>query len=500
MPWSNEPFDIVIVGGGINGVSIARDAAGRGLRVLLCEKGDLASGTSSASSKLIHGGLRYLEHYAFGLVRESLKEREVILRAAPHIVSPLQFILPHMPGIRSTWMVRLGLFLYDHLGARELLPASGAVDLISHEAGAILQHQFVKGFTYSDCWVKDARLVILNAMDAERLGAIICPRTACKSATREEGYWDIELVNEEGQSQHIQAQVLVNATGPWANQFLEETLHTRKEPNFRLVKGSHIIVPRLHTHNSAYMLQNTDKRVIFMLPFEEDFTLIGTTDVEYLGKPEDAVITDAEIQYLCDAVNRYLARPVTPSDVVASYAGVRPLYEKSKKAAAKASRDYSLEWKDFKGTAPLLNVWGGKLTTYRRLGQEATNKIASYLHCQAPDWTHKTPLPGGNIPHGNVAAYAESIRETYPWLPEALARRYVSHYGTFCHKILQEASSLRGLGRDISEGFHLYEAEIAYLKKYEWAKTAEDILKRRTWLGVRVPKSTYQLLEDYLKR
>jgi glycerol-3-phosphate dehydrogenase len=444
-------YDLLVVGGGINGAGIARDAAGRGLSVLLCEQDDLAAHTSSASTKLIHGGLRYLEYYEFGLVRKSLREREVLLHAAPHIIRPLSFVMPHNPGLRPAWLIRAGLFLYDHLGKRELLPGSQGVDLRTHAAGQPLKPEFTKGFTYSDAWVEDARLVVINALDAAERGARILPRT-------------------RGMSSHR---------------------------HLRLAKGSHIVVRRLFEHDHAYLLQNPDKRILFAIPFERDFTLLGTTDVEYEGDPSDASITDPEIAYLCEMANRYFSRGISPADVVWSYSGVRPLLADHAANLSAVTRDYLLECDATSERAPLLSVFGGKITTCRLLAEEALDLLAQSLSHMKAAWTANAPLPGGDIPNADFAGFFTDFRRSAPWLPEALARRYARAYGTRVDRLLAGARSLTQLGEDYGGG--LYDAEIDYLTSQEWARTAEDILWRRSKLGLHVAPETARRLAEKLR-
>ena len=486
-------YDLLVIGGGINGAGIARDAAGRGLSVLLCEQDDLAAHTSSASTKLIHGGLRYLEYFEFGLVRKALQEREVLLRAAPHIIRPLSFVMPHTPGLRPAWLVQAGLFLYDHLGKRQLLPASQRVDLRSHAAGQALRPQFTRGFTYADAAVDDARLVVLTALDACERGARILTRTRCVSARRHADLWDVKLQPAGSAAQPaaerlVRCRALVNAAGPWAMNILHESLGMSPRPHLRLGKGSHIVVRRLFEHDHAYLLQNPDKRILFAIPFERDFTLIGTTDVEYVGDPADASITGTEISYLCEMANRYFAQGISPSDVVWSYSGVRPLLADDQQNLSAVTRDYLLECDAISQRAALLSVFGGKITTFRRLAEEALALLAPGLPHMKPAWTASAPLPGGNIPDANFDAFLAAFRQSQPWLPESLARRYARAYGTRVHTLLAGARRPADLGEEFGEG--LYEAEIDYLVRQEWAQTAEDILWRRTKLGLHVSPAT----------
>jgi len=492
-------YDLVIIGGGINGAGIARDAAGRGLSVLLCEQHDLAAHTSSASTKLIHGGLRYLEYYEFGLVRKALQEREVLLRAAPHIIRPLSFVMPHNPGLRPTWMIRAGLFLYDHLGKRELLPASESVDLRTHAAGQPLKPELTNGFIYSDAWVEDARLVVLNALDAAERGAKILPRTRCISARRYADMWDVTLQPADGHpAQVVRCHALVNAAGPWVVNFLHDSLGMTSRRHLRLAKGSHIVVRRMFEHDHAYLLQNADKRVLFAIPYEREFTLIGTTDVEYQGDPADASITDEEVAYLCDMANRYFARSISSADVVWSYSGVRPLLADNATDLDAVTRDYLLECDATSERAPLLCVFGGKITTYRRLAEEALDLLTLSLSHMKAAWTADAALPGGDIPNADFDGFLAGFRRSTPWLPEVLARRYARAYGTRIDRLLAGARSVAELGEDFGGG--LYGAEIDYLVSQEWAQTADDILWRRSKLGLHVGVETVRRLEKRLER
>jgi glycerol-3-phosphate dehydrogenase len=492
-------YDLLIIGGGINGAGIARDAAGRGLSVLLCEQDDLAAHTSSASTKLIHGGLRYLEYYEFGLVRKSLQEREVLLRAAPHIVRPLSFVMPHDPGLRPAWVIRAALFVYDHLGKRELLPGSQSVDLRTHAAGQPLKPELTQGFMYTDAWVEDARLVVLNALDASERGARILPHTRCVFARRDADLWDVTLQPAgDRPAQVVRCRALVNAAGPWVVNVLRESLGMTSRRALRLAKGSHIIVRRMFEHDHAYLLQNPDKRILFAIPYERDFTLLGTTDVEYEGDPAVVSITDAEIAYLCEMANRYFAHGISPTDVISSYSGVRPLLADDAANLSAVTRDYLLESDATSERAPLLSVFGGKLTTYRRLAEEALDLLAQSLPKMKTAWTANAPLPGGDIPNADFEVFLADFRRSAPWLPEALARRYARAYGTRVDRLLSGARSLSELGEDLGGG--VYGAEIDYLLSQEWARTAEDILWRRSKLGLHVSPETTQRLAERLAR
>lgn len=482
-PATDACVDLLVVGGGINGAGIARDAAGRGLSVLLCEQGDLAGATSSASTKLIHGGLRYLEYYEFRLVREALQEREVLLRAAPHIIRPQRFILPHDPGMRPAWLVRLGLFLYDHLGRRERLPGSSGVDLRRDPAGAPLRPGITRGFAYSDCWVEDSRLVVLAAIDARERGARILTRTRLERAGREGDGWRAHLRSmTDGTPLTVQARALVNAAGPWVEEVDRIRLGHAAAKTVRLVKGSHIVVPRLFDGDHAYIVQNDDRRIVFAIPYEGAFTLIGTTDVDYAGDPAEAAIDDGEIAYLCRAVSRWFARPVTPADVVWNYSGVRPLFDDhSHGSAAAATRDYVLDL-DTAGGVPLLSVFGGKITTFRRLAEEAVDRLCGPLGCRAGAWTAGAPLPGGDMAGAEFAPFLAHARTRWPWLPDGLCGRLAHAYGTRMERIIGTATRLDGLGADLGGG--VTEAELEYSVDQEFTRTGDDFLWRRSKLGL----------------
>jgi glycerol-3-phosphate dehydrogenase len=489
--------DLLIVGGGINGTGIARDAAGRGLRVLLVEQADLASATSSASTKLIHGGLRYLEYYEFRLVREALIEREVLLANAPHIIRPLTFVLPHERSLRPAWMIRLGLFLYDHLGGRERLPASRGRNLRRDPVGAPLKPDFTKGFSYSDCWVEDARLVVLNAIDARERGARILTRTRCIAARRVGAHWEAIIENLlTREQQTVRAHALVNAAGPWAASFIDAALGVDRRHRLRLVKGSHIVVPRLYEGDHAYILQNDDRRIVFTIPYEQRYTLIGTTDVPYEGDPAAVAIAPAEIDYLCRAVNRYFSRPVAPVDVVWTYAGVRPLYDDEAEDASAVTRDYVLELDVAGNTAPVLSIFGGKITTYRRLAEHAMEKLGGHFPQGKPAWTKSAPLPGGDIANADFARFLTACGTRWPWLPTHLLRRYARAYGTRIERILADANGINDLG--LHFGDDLYGREVEYLIEQEWAMATDDILWRRSKLGLHLSPETIASLTHWL--
>ena len=494
----DRQLDVLVIGGGINGVGIARDLVGRGLSVLLCEQDDLASHTSSASSKLIHGGLRYLEYYEFRLVSKALAEREVVLRAAPHIVKPLRFVMPHVPTLRPAWMIRLGLLLYDHLdmGKRKLLPGSRGVDLRKHPAGAPLVSELTKGFMYSDAWVDDARLVVLNAMDAAERGADIRTRTRCVSARRDGDQWRATLRSTiDGSESSVRARCLVNAAGPWVAAFLDDAVRLERHLNIRQVKGSHIVVPKLFDHEDAYIFQNTDKRIVFAIPYEREYTLIGTTDLDYDDDPAAVEITDDEMRYLCDLANRFFRNKISPDDIVWSYSGVRPLVDDDADDVSAVTRDYLLDL-DTDG-APIISVFGGKLTTFRKLAEEVVDKLTPVLGIDKPAWTsNHAPLPGGDIENADFHGFLSEFRRAHSWLPPELAERYARAYGTLARELVGDAGGLADLGEDLGDG--LYEAEVDYLVRREWARTAEDILWRRSKLGLHVSQGTVDRLEARL--
>lgn len=508
---TSEIYDIAIIGGGINGCGIARDAAGRGLSVFLAEQHDLASGTSSASTKLIHGGLRYLEHYEFQLVRESLQERETLWAMAPHLIAPLRFVLPHHKNLRPAWLIRLGLFLYDHLGGRKRLPASRGFVLNQNDVGAPLKPSFTRAFEYSDCRVDDARLVVLNAMDAADRGAHIHVRTKVVSASRIsstpgtnstsgiDDVWTVETKNEiTGKTASIKARILINASGPWVSDVIGVVNSTHVPSTAKLVKGSHIVVPSQFSHDKAYIFQNADDRIIFAIPYEEDFTLIGTTDIDYQGDPAAASISEQEIDYLCNAANEYFTRQIAAPDVVWSYAGVRPLYDNGAGSAQKTTRDYVLDV-DKSGhpeTAVALNIFGGKITTYRYLAEDVLKKLAPWLPRKTAPWTAGQPLPGGDFPVDAVPEVAATLRAQYPNLDGRLLTRLSRSYGTRAQHILGDKIAMSDLGTHF--GADLYQCEVAYLMAEEWAITADDILWRRSKLGLRLFDQEVRDLEDWM--
>ena len=491
-------YDIAVIGGGVNGCGIARDAAGRGLSVYLAEKNDLAGGTSSASTKLIHGGLRYLEYYAFRLVRESLIEREVLLAMAPHIIWPLRFVLPHQKGLRPVWLIRLGLFLYDHLGGRKLLPASRLVDLRRDPAGEPLKPLFTKGFEYSDCWVDDARLVVLNAVDAGRRGADVRTRTEVVSAIRERDHWKLETRDGvTGHTATIYARVLVNASGPWISEVITRRISADAKARTRLVKGSHIVVPKLFRHGRAYIFQNADRRIIFAIPYERDFTLIGTTEIDFEGDPQSARASAEEITYLCEAASEYFSSPIEPAAVVWSYAGVRPLYDDGHASARETTRDYVLDLQGGNGEPELLDIFGGKITTYRHLAEEALKKLEDRFPAMGPPWTRGAVLPGGEFGIGGFEALVEDLEREYPMIDATVMRRLAHSYGTCVRNMLAGVRSVDDLGVHFGAG--LFQREVEYSIRTEWAMTAEDILWRRSKLGLRLTAAEAAGLSEWIK-
>jgi len=490
-------YDLVVIGGGINGCGIARDAAGRGLSVLLCERDDLGGATSSASTKLIHGGLRYLEHHEFRLVREALREREVLLRAAPHIIRPLRIVLPHHAGLRPRWLLRLGLFVYDHLGGGRTLPATRGVDLRRDPAGAVLKPELDFAFEFSDCWADDSRLVVINAVDARARGANISPRTRCIAAERRGDVWSLTLERTDtGARSTVSARALVNASGPWVGDVLRRVVRADRPAQVRLVKGSHIVVPRLFAHDRAYMFQNADGRIVFAIPFEQDFTLIGTTDQDFVGDPAMAAAEPGEIAYLCATASQYFRAPVRPEAVVWTYSGVRPLYDDGASMAQDATRDYVLELDAAAGQAPLLSVFGGKITTYRRLAEAALARLSGHLPMRAA-WTATARLPGGDLPAGGAAVLAQAVRAAHPALSDGHVRRLVGAYGTRVEMLLSHARA-DDLGQLF--GADLTEAEVDYLIAEEWARTASDVLWRRSKLGLRLTAAQAATLEAWMAR
>ena len=494
-------YDLAIIGGGINGCGIARDAAGRGLRVYLCERADLASGTSSASTKLVHGGLRYLEQYKFRLVHEALMEREVLWSIAPHIVWPLRFVLPHHRKMRPAWLLRLGLFLYDYLGGRKKLPPTRTLRLHHDAVGAILKPEFSRGFEYSDCWVEDSRLVVLNARDAADHGATIALHTSCGAARREGERWVIELRDHvTGQRQMIRARALVNAAGPWVSIVSRAVIGSNTPATVRLVQGSHIVVRRLYRHDGCYIFQNADNRIFFLIPYERDFTLIGTTDQDFKGDPTGIKASSNEIKYLCEATSAYLRQSITPDMVVWSYSGVRPLFDDGSIAAQKATRDYVLKLDAPARMAALVSVFGGKITTYRRLAEAALTLLAPHLPAapgRKPGWTGQQTLPGGDFPMDEFDAHLRSAAVRYKFVPEAILRRLFRAYGTRIDVLLAGASSLDDLGQQFGAGLTL--AELRYLAHHEWARSAQDVVWRRTKLGLQLSPGQIATIDSAMR-
>jgi glycerol-3-phosphate dehydrogenase len=494
----NSVIDLLVVGGGINGAGIARDASGRGLSVLLVEQDDLASHTSSASTKLIHGGLRYLEYYEFRLVREALMERERLLQIAPHIIWPLEFVLPHDAGMRPAWMIRAGLFLYDHLARRNRLPASKAVRLATHDAGAALNPGFSKGFTYADCWVDDSRLVVLNARDAAARGARIRTRTKLVSARRQGDVWVAELEDRfTGRRESVAARAMVNAAGPWVETVLKDGLGKSSTQSVRLIKGSHVVVPRLYAGEHAYILQNADKRIVFAIPYESAFTLIGTTDIAFDGEPGHVAASEDEVVYLCESVNRYFRTQLSAQDVVHCYSGVRPLYDDHSANASAVTRDYVLHTEGGDGVPPLLSVFGGKITTFRRLAEHALEKLMPLLgRSVGSSWTATSPLPGGDMGGLTPWEYASELKLRHPHLPGDLLERFARSYGSVAEVVLDGARSVEDLGADFGGG--VTEREVEYLVHQEWACDATDVLWRRSKRGLHCSENTIVRIDEFV--
>jgi len=512
-----NPVDLFIIGGGINGCGIARDAAGRGLSVRLAEMGDLAQATSSSSTKLFHGGLRYLEYFEFRLVREALAERETLLVAMPHISWPMRFVLPYhadmrfesatptskllglfmpwMKGRRPAWLIRLGLFLYDNLGGRKILPGTRTLDLTRDPAGKPLKPKFRRAYEYSDCWVEDSRLVVLNARDAEARGAQIMVGTNVLSATRDGALWRIVTEGPAGRAEHL-ARGLVNAGGPWVEDVIRNTIRINSSEGVRLVRGSHIVTKRLFDHDRCYFFQGEDGRIIFAIPYEQDFTLLGTTDHDHQGAPGTPVCTPEEQDYLLDFASKYFAEPVTRADVVWTYSGVRPLYNDGAKSATAATRDYVLSLNGEPGQAPLLNVFGGKITTYRRLAESALEKLTPFFPQATGKWTARVPMPGGDFPYDGVADLTARLKAAHPYLTDYWAGRLIRAYGTEAVTVLGSAKTADGLGRDF--GGTLTEAEVRWLMTREYARSADDIVWRRSKLGLRMTKDKIAALAVFM--
>jgi len=520
-PEQNQISDLFIIGGGINGCGIARDASGRGLSVTLVEMNDLASATSSSSTKLFHGGLRYLEYLEVRLVRESLKERETLLRAMPHISWPMRFVLPYhknmryegdspvsrilnivMPwtkGQRPAWLIRLGLFLYDHLGGRKILPSTSSLDLKTDPVGVPLQEHFKQAYEYSDCWVDDSRLVVLNARDAHKRGANILTRCKAISAKREGGLWVIEILDQiTGKTALFKARMLVNAGGPWVQDIIKNTAQIKSKDGIRLVRGSHIVTKKLFDHDKCYIFQGEDGRIMFAIPYENDFTLIGTTDVDHPNADSNPECTEEEIKYICTFASKYFKTPVTPDQVVWSYSGVRPLYNDGSNSATAATRDYTLKLDQDSGEAPLLNIFGGKITTYRRLAESALEKIKPFFSDVGEPWTAGVPLPGGDFPVDGVEVLIKSLMNSYPYLSQKWAQRMIRSYGTEAHNILLNSTSENDLG--INFGATLTEQEVVWLKDNEFAQSTDDVIWRRSRLGLHMNDDEIQALDNWMRK
>ncbi|MCA0433593.1 MAG: glycerol-3-phosphate dehydrogenase [Proteobacteria bacterium] len=487
-------YDLFVIGGGINGCGIARDAAGRGLSVFLAEQNDLASGTSSASTKLIHGGLRYLEHYEFRLVREALIEREVLLKSAPHIIWPLRFVLPHHDGLRPRWLIRTGLFLYDHLGGRKILPPTASLDLTTNPVGAALKPEFTRGYEYSDCWVEDARLVALSARDAAARGATIRTRTRVTSARRENGKWTVEI-DSNGQKETVTATALVNSAGPWVSQVLGEVVGRNDPDRIRMVKGSHLVVEKLYDHDRCYIFQNADGRICFAIPYEQNYTLIGTTDQDHKGDPGKPQISEAETDYLLKAVSEYFRKPVTREQIRWSYAGIRPLYDDGASKAQEATRDYVLKLDRPEGQPPVLSVFGGKITTARKLAESVLLELKPFFPQMKPAWTASSTLPGGDISYDEVEKRIDELQRSYSFLKPQIVRRLFRAYGTEVEGMLSGARFAADLGQFFGP---ISEREIEHLKSKEWARSADDILWRRSKLGLHMKADEQEALRAYL--
>ena len=489
-------YDLFVIGGGINGCGIARDASGRGLKVFLAEQGDLASGTSSASTKLIHGGLRYLEHYEFRLVREALIEREVLLKAAPHIIWPLRFVLPHHKGLRPRPLIRLGLFLYDHLGGRKILPPTRSINLHNDVTGEPLREEYVHGYEYSDCWVEDARLVVLSAMDAKARGAEIRTRTKCTSAKRVNGHWELTISADGQKDEIISAKALINAAGPWVGNVLNNVVRQNESDKVRMVKGSHIVVDRLYAHDRCYIFQNADGRICFAIPYEQNFTLIGTTDEDHQGAPESPQITETEIEYLLSATSEYFKKPVTRAQVRWTYSGIRPLYDDGASKAQEATRDYVLKLEGASGEAPMLSVFGGKITTFRRLAESVMEKIAPFFPQIGKPWTAQAALPGGDFAYDQVDTRVTELQRKYSFLKPQNVARIFRAYGTNAEKMFDGARFAKDMGQFFGP---LSEREIDYLKTEEWVQEADDILWRRSKLGLHLTADEQAALRSFMK-
>jgi len=493
-----EHYDILVIGGGVNGCGIARDAVGRGLTVALVEQGDLAGETSSSSTKLFHGGLRYLEYYEFGLVRKALIEREILLRNMPHIAWPMRFIIPHLKGMRPKWMLRAGLFIYDYIGGRKMLPPTKTVNLEKGPLGAPLVDSIKVGFEYSDCWVDDARLVVLNARDAADRGAKIMVRTRFQSAKPKDGHWVANVKDiRSGKTKRIEAKVLVNAGGPWVKSIIEDRLKTETPENIRLVRGSHIVIPKIYDHDRAYFFQIADGRLVFTIPYENDFTLIGTTDVDHKGDPGNPQCSPEEAAYLCDVISKNFKKKISTDDIVWSYAGVRPLHDSEGGDAKSASRDYEIKLREIDGS-PLINIFGGKITTHRKLSEEVAAEFAPYTQMIGKPWTHNAPLPGGDFALQQKDDLIAQFRWDFPFLDEAQVRRMFKSYGTKASEMLNGLTSAKQMGKNFGSG--LTEIEVKWLMEHEWAQTAEDVVWRRSKLGLRMTDGQVAELDVWMKK
>jgi len=490
-------YDVIVIGGGVNGTGIARDAAGRGLSVLLLEKNDLASGTSSGSTKLFHGGLRYLEYYEFKLVRQALKEREVLWSNMPHISWPMRFVLPYHSGLRPAWILRLGLFLYDYIGGRKKLPATKTLSLKDHVTGKSLKSNFAKAFEYSDCWVNDARLVVLNARDAVKRGADVLTRAECTWLDYVDGEWQVDYQTAEGKTRATST-LVVNAAGPWLETVLETAENRQGKYGLRLVRGSHVVVKKLFDHDQPYIFQQADGRIIFAIPYEGDFTLIGTTDADHDASADKVECSDEEAQYLCDAASEYFDKPVTTDQIVWRYAAVRPLLDDGKKSAASATRDYIVRWHGDGSRGPLLNIYGGKITTFRKLSEKAVGMLLEHFPNASGPWTDQAPLPGGDFATDGVPKLISDLVRDYPFVDEIWADRLVHAYGTDAKQILGDAKSEASLGK--SFGATLTAAEVTWLMENEFAKTAEDVVWRRSKLGLRMNKAQIKALDIWMAK
>tara|TARA_Y100001970_G_scaffold71790_1_gene91125 strand:- start:5854 stop:7368 length:1515 start_codon:yes stop_codon:yes gene_type:complete len=490
-----EEFDLLIIGGGINGTGVARDASGRGLRVLLCEKDDLAQGTSSSSTKLVHGGLRYLENFDFKLVRESLVERETLLKSMPHIIWPLRFILPHHSGLRPYWLIRLGLLFYDYLGARKILKGTKSINFFDHESGKPLRENFTKGFEYSDCWVDDSRMVVLNSRDAKENGAKILTRTLFDSAERSKDFWNINLINQRNKKNiKIKARSIINCAGPWVQKIIENNFNNVTQSSLRLIRGSHIVTKKLISKKYNYIFQNSDGRVIFVIPYEDDYTLIGTTDVEHHNL-DQIICTDEEKEYLLNSINKYFNFKAEKKDIVWSFSGVRPLFDDQKTSLQKVTRDYVIKTIDENSKLPLVNVFGGKITTYRKLSEKVINELKPYLNIKN-NWTKNSKLPGGNFEVNCFENIVNDLKLKYTFLDDKWSNRLVRSYGTEAFDILADSESILDLG--INFGWNLTEKEVIWLIENEWAESSDDILWRRSKIGLRLNKKEVQKLDSYL--